>query len=79
MFTVKLPLHIGTYVKVKESDFIGTIASYTIYPDGIFMVVSGYKEARVGEFSLDELEVLTEDDIVELQKKYERNNEDENS
>lgn len=74
MFTVELPYDIGTFMKVKNKDgsieYCGTVAAYTVADDGWLVWVSGYKEAVTGEYSPDEVELMTEKEIKELKKKY---------
>lgn len=70
MIKVELPLDIGTFVREKDTNFIGTVNAYTVFSDGYLVWVSGYRNAECGEFELEELEVLTEDEIKEIEGKY---------
>jgi hypothetical protein len=70
MFTVEFPYNIGTFVRVKKDNSIGTIACYDCVSDHkdsdgnqFLIVVSGYKEAWSGVYLLDELELLTDLEI----------------
>lgn len=70
MFTVEFPYNIGTFVRVKEDNFIGTIACYNCVTDSekndespFLIVVSGYRDASCGEYSLDEIELLSDEEI----------------
>ena len=79
IFTVHFPYDIGTFVRVKEEgseyEEIGTIACYNCVDskkdsDGnqFLIVVSGYKEAWSGEYLLEEIELLTDEEIDNIQK-----------
>lgn len=84
MFTVEFPYNIGTFVRIKPSferkdcnDEIGTISCYNCVADKIdcdgnqfCMVVSGYKESWCGEYLLQEIEPLTDEEIEVIKNKY---------
>ena len=74
MVTVNLPYDYGTFMKVLNEDktvqYCGTVVAYTVVEDGWLVWVSGYKEAVTGEFEEHEVEVMTEEEIIELKKKY---------
>ena len=83
MFTVEFPYDIGTFVRIKSNarevnnDEIGTIACYNCVDDEpdcngdqFVVVVSGYKEAWSGEYLLQEIELLTDEEIEKVKKKY---------
>ena len=74
MITVNLPYDYGTFMKVLNEDktvqYCGTVVAYTVVEDGWLVWVSGYKEAVTGEFEEHEIEVMTEEEIIELKKKY---------
>lgn len=78
-FKVVLPYSSGTFVKItnplfdrKDSLDCGTIVGYNVFsPTDISVHVSGYKESWYGEYLFSEIELMTENEIEELKKKYE--------
>ena len=57
-----LPFEWGQFVKL-ENGSIGTVNAYTVANDGVLAWVSGYKEAWCGEYLLEEIHPLTEEEI----------------
>lgn len=74
MIHVELPYDFGTFVKIKDVDssatLYATISSYFVYRDGVTVWVSGYKEAWCGEYLMEEIELMTEEEIKQLKEKY---------
>lgn len=78
MFTVTFPYDIGTFVRVKKDNSIGTVACYSCVngkadSDGnqFTIFVSGYKDAWCGEYLLNMIEVLSEEEVKEVKARYE--------
>jgi hypothetical protein len=75
MIHVDLPYDFGTFVKVKdeESNLIryGSVAIYEVMDDGYLIWVSGYKEPWRGVYLPDMVELMSDDEIEVLVKKYE--------
>ncbi len=74
MFKVEFPYDIGTFVKGKFSNgemLYGTVSCYQCVDASDFMImVSAYKEPFCAEFLIEDLVLLTEDEIFELKTKY---------
>lgn len=75
MIKIELPYDFGTFVKVKdknrEIEYCGIVAAYTVVDDGYLVWVSGYKQAVTGEFLPEDIELMSEEEIEELKKRYE--------
>lgn len=65
-----LPYKIGSFVEVEKENnnykLYGEIVGYTVYEDSILVWVSGYKESWCGEFTLDEIKLLTDEEVKNL-------------
>ena len=77
MFTVDLPYDIGTFVRIPSNPryanttLFGTIVGFCVFSQtDITVYVSGYKESWAGEFLLREIEIMTNEEIVELKERY---------
>lgn len=75
MIHIDLPYDFGTFVKVKdvEANLIryGSVATYEVMDDGYLIWVSGYKEPWCGVYLPDMVELMSDDEIEVLVKKYE--------
>ena len=76
MFTVDLPYDIGTFVKVPRSFdgkgiICGTIVGYSVFnPPDMTVIVSGYEESFCGEYLLKHIELMSDEEIQELEARY---------
>lgn len=76
MWTVNIPYDIGTFVKISKPwdgrDVIcGTIVGFCVFsPTDMTVFISAYKEAFCGEFLLKDIELMSDEEIKELEKKY---------
>lgn len=72
----ELSYEIGTFVRAKDKIYgvqiLGTVAAYELYDDGYMIWVSGYRESICGVFLLEDVVLLTDEEIYELKraKKY---------
>ncbi len=79
MWSVTLPYNIGTFVKIPKPwdgrDVIyGTIVGFCVFgTDDMTVFVSAYKEAFGGEFALNEIELMSDEEVEELIARYEVN------
>ena len=75
---VKLPYQFGQFVRIKETNAIGTINAYTVFEDGILVWVSGYKQSWCGEFEENEFFLLKKEEELEVINKYKEYNNESN-
>ena len=76
MWTVTLPYDIGTFVKIPKpwdgaNVLYGAIVGFCVFSSSDMTVfISGYKEAWCGEYALNEIELMSDEEIEELIAKY---------
>jgi hypothetical protein len=77
MWTVTLPYYIGTFVKIPANPrystktLFGQIVGFCVFSQtDITVYVSGYKESWGGEFLLREIELMTDEEIKQLEADY---------
>lgn len=71
---VRLPYGFGTFMKTIRDGkvlFCGTVVGYTVAEDGLLIFISGYRIPQCGEFLLEEVVPMTDDEIKELIKEFE--------
>ena len=79
MWTVNIPYDIGTFVKISKHwdgrDVIyGTSVGFCVFgPTDMTVFISAYKEAFCGEFALNEIELMSDEEVEELIASYEVN------
>lgn len=73
MYTVELPYNKGTFVKIISPYFdidrsnIGTVVGYSVFsPTDITIHISGYKDSWCGEYLLDDIRMMTDEEIEQI-------------